>query len=146
MFNYLKKLKRKKRNKYIDELTWDRYELPKNIEGMELLNKVNHNISPSDAFDIAYNEENLIKDYKKNFNERVRGDNFNELYGVDKQIEVVRLNNKIYWQIKILDGYFRYGYKKDGVIHDCKQKIKSELCRCLINVVTGEYIYYPEIK
>ena len=101
----------------------------------------NFNISKSDAFYIANQNENLKTDYYRRRKGNITYIGFN-----DKSIKLVSLNNKKYWQIQILDGEVS-GIDYNGEYETCWDGFfsKSDLkkLRCLIDVDTGEYIYYP---
>lgn len=110
-------------------------------ENIEDDNPYNFNISKSDAFYIANQNENLKTDYYRRRKGNITYIGFNE-----KSIKLVSLNKKIYWQIQILDGEVS-GIDYNGEYETCWDGFfsKSDLkkLRCLIDVDTGEYIYYP---
>lgn len=96
----------------------------------------------SKALEIANRDENLKTDYCRN----TKRGNISYIYFTDKKIEVVEIENKKYWQIQILDGDVsgmevdKHGsYNWDGWLGDKD----LNLLRCLVDVETGEYIYYP---
>lgn len=104
--------------------------------------KYNFPILRSKALEIANRDENLKTDYCRNTS---RG-NISYICFTDKKIEVVEIENKKYWQIQILSGDVsgmevnRNGsYNWDGWLGDKD----LNLLRCLVDVETGEYIYYP---
>ncbi len=104
--------------------------------------KYNFPILRSKALEIANRDENLKTDYCRNTS---RG-NISYICFTDKKIEVVEIGNKKYWQIQILSGDVsgmevnRNGsYNWDGWLGDKD----LNLLRCLVDVETGEYIYYP---
>ena len=104
--------------------------------------KYNFPILRSKALEIANRDENLKTDYCRNTS---RG-NISYIWNKKKKIEVVEIENKKYWQIQILSGDVsgmevnRNGsYNWDGWLGDKD----LNLLRCLVDVETGEYIYYP---
>lgn len=94
-------------------------------------------ITKNHAIDIAYRDENLKTDFF-----RRRRDYISYIGFKDNKTEVVEINNKKYWQVQILDGEI------SGIDGDClwdgdlDEKSLKKL-RCLIDVETGKYIYYP---
>lgn len=107
--------------------------------------KYNFPILRSKALEIANRDENLKTDYCRNTS---RG-NISYICFTDKKIEVVEIENKKYWQIQILSGDVsgmevnrKESYNWDGWLGDKD----LNLLRCLIDVETGEYIYYPLLE
>ncbi len=99
-------------------------------------------ITKAKAFEIADEDENLKTDYCRN---NIK-DNISYLYFSKKNMKVVKLDDKKYWQIQILDGEISgVNYRRNST--ECwdgtfdKEDLK--LLRCLVDVETGEYIYYP---
>lgn len=99
-------------------------------------------IKKSQAIEIAQRNENLKTDYIKNTN---RG-YITYLNFENKKVKIVKKNNKKYWQLQVISGDVS-GIKvdTDGDIHWDGWLGKEDLkkLRCLIDVETGEYIYYP---
>ena len=107
--------------------------------------KYNFPILRSKALEIANRDENLKTDYCRNTS---RG-NISYICFTDKKIEVVEIENKKYWQIQILSGDVsgmevnrKESYNWDGWLGDKD----LNLLRCLVDVETGEYIYYPLLE
>ena len=99
-------------------------------------------ISRSQALEIANRNENLKSDFCRN----TKLKSITWLSFQDKEINVIEKDNKKYWQIQITEAEVSgceirrtYEYNWDGV---CGKK-DLKLLRCLIDVQTGEYIYYP---
>lgn len=101
-------------------------------------------ISKGDAFEIATRNSNLKTDFCK-----AQKYDYTYLGFKKTKIELVKLKNKKYWQIQILDG------DTAGVDYDRRYKTVEEwdgslagddlpLLRCLVDVETGKYIYYPD--
>lgn len=104
--------------------------------------KYNFPISENQAIEIAERNENLKTDYCKHTN---RGA-ISYLSFEDRKVDLVEIYNKKYWQIQILAGDVsgmsvtdKEDYCWDGWLG--KDDLKK--LRCLIDVQTGEYIYYP---
>lgn len=106
-------------------------------------NPYNFKISKNEAFNIANRNENLKSDYCRTLRKKLTYLSFDK-----KKITLVNLNNKSYWKIQILSGEtsgIDYDYENntetlwDGFI--LKKDLKY--LRCLIDVNTGEYIFYP---
>lgn len=98
-----------------------------------------YNISKEEAFNIASESRNLKTDFVKNSNRK----NVTFLTFGDKEIKLVNIKNKKYWQIQILDGEISQMYNDtffDGFI----KKEETKYLRCLVDANTGEYIYYPK--
>ena len=100
-------------------------------------------ISQYQAFKIAEQNENLKSDYFRNADKYISYLDF-----TDCQIELLKLNDKQYWLIKITDGEVSSIYTDefgnstftDGTFGE--EPLKK--LQCLVDVNTGEYIYYPE--
>ena len=108
----------------------------------EAKDNYNFPISRSDAFKIARLNETLKTDYYRKCRENLTYISFDEL-----KITLVEKKKKKYWQVEVLSGERsgveikkNYTIDWDGII---PKKDLSKL-RCLIDVETGEYIYYPK--
>ena len=98
-------------------------------------------ISVTRALKIANKDENLKTDYAKAYQKE-----YHRMIGLleftDKEIEIVEINNRKYWKIQVTNG--KMGSRdKRGRFFDGRI-VKSDLLVCLIDVETGEYIYYPQ--
>ena len=98
-----------------------------------------YNISKEEAFNIASESRNLKTDFVKNSNRK----NVTFLTFGDKEIKLVNIKNKKYWQIQILDGEISQMYN-DSFFDRYKKKEETKYLRCLVDANTGEYIYYPK--
>lgn len=100
-------------------------------------------ISQYQAFKIAERNENLKSDFFRNADEYISYLDF-----TDCKIELLKLNDKQYWHIKITNGDVSSIYTDefgnstftDGTFGE--ESLKK--LQCLVDVNTGEYIYYPE--
>lgn len=98
-----------------------------------------YNISKEEAFNIASESRNLKTDFVKNSNRK----NVTFLTFGDKEIKLVNIKNKKYWQIQILDGEISQMYN-DSFFDGFIKKEETKYLRCLVDANTGEYIYYPK--
>lgn len=98
-----------------------------------------YNISKEEAFNIASESRNLKTDFVKNSNRK----NVTFLTFGDKEIKIVNIKNKKYWQIQILDGEISQMYN-DSFFDGFIKKEETKYLRCLVDANTGEYIYYPK--
>lgn len=98
-----------------------------------------YNISKEEAFNIASENRNLKTDFVKNSNRK----NVTFLTFGDKEIKLVNIKNKKYWQIQILDGEISQMYN-DSFFDGFIKKEETKYLRCLVDANTGEYIYYPK--
>lgn len=100
-------------------------------------------ISQYRAFKIAEQNENLKSDFFRNADKYISYLDF-----TDCKIELLKLNDKQYWYIKITDGEVSSIYTDefgnstfaDGTFGEESLK----MLQCLVDVNSGEYIYYPE--
>lgn len=98
-------------------------------------------IKKQDAFDIADLDENLKSDYYKNTK---REGNITLLFN-DNRVKLINLDGRKYWCVQILDA------DVEGVTYISEEEEKEncfstedmKILRCLIDVETGEYVYYP---
>ena len=98
-----------------------------------------YKISKEEAFNIASENRNLKTDFVKNSNRK----NVTFLTFGDKEIKLVNIKNKKYWQIQILDGEISQMYN-DSFFDGFIKKEETKYLRCLVDANTGEYIYYPK--
>lgn len=98
-------------------------------------------ISSDTAYEIACQNENLKTDYC-----RANRKSYSYIGFRDKRIDLVEIDQRLYWKIQILDcDISGIDFEKgetvfwDGFVPD-KDLYKL---KCLIDVETGEYIYYP---
>lgn len=100
-------------------------------------------ISQYQAFKIADRNENLKSDFFRCVDKYISYLDF-----TDCKIELLKLNDKKYWHIKITDGDISSIYTDefgnstftDGTFGE--ESLKK--LQCLVDVNSGEYIYYPE--
>ena len=148
MFNIKNLFKKLKTEEIIEDELEELEEYGEDFYDMDLEEKdkqYNFPILRSKAIEIADRDENL----KTDFYRRYRG-NITYLRFSKKEMDVIELNGKKYWQIQILDGDI------SGVDYDRKYGITDwdggfsdkdlKKLRCLIDDETGEYIYYPNKK
>lgn len=102
-------------------------------------------IKKSQAFDIADLDNNLKKDYYKNTK---RGGKVELLFN-DNRVNLIKLDGRNYWCVQILDADL-YGLQlEDSSLDDDDDDANlfttedMKILRCLIDVETGEYVYYP---
>ena len=98
-----------------------------------------YKIYKEEAFNIASESRNLKTDFVKNSNRK----NVTFLTFGDKEIKIVNIKNKKYWQIQILDGEISQMYN-DSFFDGFIKKEETKYLRCLVDANTGEYIYYPK--
>lgn len=102
-------------------------------------------IKKSQAFDIADLDNNLKKDYYKN----TKREGKVELLFNDNRVNLIKLDGRNYWCVQILDADL-YGLQlEDSSLDDDDDDANlfttedMKILRCLIDVETGEYVYYP---
>ncbi len=95
----------------------------------------------SEAIKIANENENLKTDFCRQYKRNITYLSFRK-----KKMDLIEKDGKKYWQIQVLYGEISginqksYGEEYwDGFL----LKRDLEKLRCLIDVETGEYIYYP---
>lgn len=116
------------------------------VNKIDKLDKVSkYPISPYEAFKIAEHSNNLKSDYFRNANKYISYLDFSncEVNLIDDT------NGKKYWHVKITEGEFSsistseddYSTTfSDGYLDENDFK----MLQCLIDVNTGEYIFYPQ--
>ena len=107
--------------------------------------KYNFPIKTSSARFIANKSETLKTDFCRNSNRK--GISFLGFY--EDAIELVEVNGKKYWQYRVLKGDISWIEHNDDGNTFCDGWLTDEdfkYLRCLIDVETGDYIYYPEVK
>lgn len=114
-------------------------EIPKKYS--KYYNGISFPISKNKAFNIANIDENLKTDFYRNYGGDITFLSLNK-YNID----LVKLEEKLYWQVQILNGDisgcgYYHGNITDWDGRFSKRDLKK--LRCLIDVETGEYIYYP---
>lgn len=134
---------RKKKTYYEDKSLYLNNEVklftdaPDNIDEIA---KEDYPISITKALIIANKIENLKTDYARVYQER-----YHKVVGflkfTDKEVELVEINNRKYWKIQVTDG--EISSRAQGCFFDGRLG-KSGLLVCLVDVETGEYIYYPQ--
>lgn len=99
-------------------------------------------ISQYKAFQIANLSQNLKTDFCK-----IMCEDFSDLYFTNGNVNLKEYENEKYWEIQITDAEFStIEYQDnspvfvDGTLLDDDYK----KLRCLINVNTEKYIYYPQ--
>lgn len=116
-----------------------------NIENLDRNSE--YYISPYQAFKIAEQSNHLKSDFFRNTNQYTSYLDF-----TDCNVELVDGDNgKKYWLVKITKGKFSsisYNEDDDSTIFSDGRLNKDDfnLLQCLIDVNTGEYIFYPQIK
>lgn len=101
-------------------------------------------ISKEDAFSIASEDNNLKSDFC-----RAKKYSYTYISFDDADIDLIELKGKNYWQVQIKSGELSgTDYYKRDVIDWDGDIIEEDLpyLRCLIEVETGKYIYYPTKK
>lgn len=102
-------------------------------------------ISPYQAFKIAEQSNNLKSDYFRNASKYISYLDFS-----DCKVELVDGDNgKKYWFVKITEGEFSsISTSEDDFsttfVDGTLGKDDFKLLQCLIDVNTGDYIYYPK--
>ncbi len=115
---------------------------PKNIDE---LNQHEYKISVRKALNIANKDETLKTDLFKKYKQE-KQEFITYLEFRDKKIDYIELNGRGYWQIQVTSGEIAgRGGKEDLRWHGRIDEETSKLLRCLIDVETGEYIYYPYV-
>lgn len=105
----------------------------------ETITEANVPISKEQAWKIAYTDENLINDFFCNYKGHLTWLSFTE-----KKIEFVTDGTNYYWKISVTDTDIS-GESRDGGMWDGSLDTKDlKKLICLVNAITGEYIYYPE--
>lgn len=99
----------------------------------------------SKAIDIARENNTLKTDFCRNSGNRgISYLGFNTY-----KIDVIEKDNKTYWQFEVLDGYISWIEHNDNNITYCDGKFSDDdlkYLRCLIDVNTGDYIYFPDVE
>lgn len=114
-----------------------------NIENLDRNSE--YYISPYQAFKIAEQSNHLKSDFFRNTNQYISYLDF-----TDCNVELVDGDNgKKYWLVKITKGKFSsisYNEDDDSTIFSDGRLGKDDfnLLQCLIDVNTGEYIFYPK--
>ena len=113
-------------------------------------NKYKFKISKNKALKISLHNNELIKDYCK----FIKNYECESIEILEKYVDLVSLNDKKYWFIQITKGIL-YGIENIFIFDSFeddnkywKKKIDDEdreYLRCLIDIETGEYIYYYDI-
>ena len=109
------------------------------------LNPYGFKISEAEALEIANRNENLKSDFCRNSRRKY----ITYLRFDQTEIGIVKLEGKKYWQIQILDGDISgidYKDEEECFWDGFFGKDDLRKLRCLIDVGTGEYIYYPKSK
>lgn len=102
-------------------------------------------IKKSQAVSIAMKDNTLKTDFCRNSDRHgisYLGFNYYD-------VKVVEKDNKTYWEFKVSDGDISWiEYSDDGTTFCDGFFTKDDLkyLRCLIDVETGDYIYYPNVK
>ncbi len=93
-----------------------------------------YNVSSEDAYKIA--KKYLVKDFIKNSEINITYIRFTKYK--------IKLKDEKYWHIKIIECDMSW-VEKDGTLCDgIAEENELKKLQCLIDVNTGEYIYYPE--
>lgn len=98
-------------------------------------------IKKNQAFNIADLDENLKSDYYKNTK---REGNITLLFN-DNRVKLINLDGRKYWCVQILDADVN-GITYVSEEEEDENRFSTEdmkILRCLIDVETGEYVYYP---
>lgn len=107
--------------------------------------KYNFPIKRSMAINIAQKNNTLKTDFCRNSDRK--GISF---LGFDNYtIDVIEKNEKKYWQFQVLSGDISWmNFEKSGTIYCDGQLGEDDFksLRCLIDVESGDYIYYPDVK
>ncbi len=139
---FCKFLRFKKSEEYTDKSEYGLF-----TNKIELLKKNSiYPISPYQAFKIAEENHNLKSDYFRNADKFISYLDF-----TDCKIDLVDGSNENkYWLIQVTEGKFSSISSSDDddltttYIDGFLTKKDFKLLRCLIDVNTGEYIYYPK--
>lgn len=127
---------------YIDEDYIDYFDL--DDEEKEDAN-YSYPILRSKAINIAKENNTLKTDFCRNSNNKgISYLGFNTY-----KIEIIEKGNKIYWQFTVLDGHISWIENTDSSTTYYDGKLSDndlKYLRCLIDVNTGEYIYFPNVK
>ena len=97
-------------------------------------------IKRSQAIGIANRNKNLKTDYCKNSSKLITYLSFNKF-----DVDVVEKNDRKYFQVQVKGG--EISWVEDDSYYDgdlCYEGEDEDILRCLIDVETGEYIYYPK--
>ena len=101
-------------------------------------------IKKSDAFNLAGVAEKLKADFLKNTK---RVGEITSLYFHDKSTKLIKVNGRNYWCVQILDADILENTDLDSQMDEERDmSFTTEdmlFLRCLIDVETGEYVYYP---
>lgn len=102
-------------------------------------------IKKSKAISIAKRDNTLKTDFCRNTDRQ--GISYLGFYSYD--INVVKKDNKTYWEFQVFDGDISWIEFTDDNTTYYDGKLSDEdlkYLRCLIDVETGDYIYYPKVK
>ena len=109
-------------------------------------NKYSYPILRSKAIDIARKNNTLKTDFCRNSNNK----GISYLGFTTYDIKPVEKNNKTFWLFQVLDGDISWiEFDDDDNTTYCDGKFSDDdlkYLRCLIDVETGDYIYYPNVK
>ena len=100
--------------------------------------KYNYKIKYVDIINIVNYRLNLKTDFVRNSNRIITYISFN-----DYDIDVIDINNKKYYVVRVCSGDIS-GMDGNMMWDGCLDEDDLKLLRCLIDVETGEYIYYPD--
>lgn len=107
--------------------------------------KYNFPIKRSTAINIAQKNNTLKTDFCRNSNRK--GISF---LGFDNYtIDVIEKNEKKYWKFQVLSGdisWIEYDRNSETYCDGMLEKDDLKFLRCLINVESGDYIYFPDVK
>lgn len=107
--------------------------------------KYNFPIKRSMAINIAQKNNTLKTDFCRN-SDRI-GISFLEFDNYT--IDVIEKNEKKYWQFQVLSGdisWIEYDRNNETYCDGMLEKDDLKFLRCLINVESGDYIYFPDVK
>ena len=148
MLEKLFRFKRKK-NYYYDSSVRSNLNFRYFRDAPENINELNineHRVSVERALKIVDKDENLKKDLKNRcWIEDKEYIGFMEF--TDKEVKYIEINGRGFWQITITDGRISGRRGTKGKIHwDGSLKSYKSKLRALVDVQTGEYLYYPKKK
>lgn len=102
-------------------------------------------ISKQKAKEIAQRNNTLKTDFTRN--SKREGITFIGLYNAT--VELIEKNEKKYWQYEVLSGdisWMEFDERGDTFCDGGLTEEDLKLLRCLIDVETGDYTYYPKIE